>query len=78
VEGKPMETNAGRKTDDRIALMVRGERFIYHIGNLGFDRTKSFELDHIAAVVWSAYRKGIVTLFQKRVANGFEYYAGRK
>jgi len=53
-----------------------GDRLIYYVGDLAFDRTMDQELSSMADYVWTLRREGKVTLTQQRVGpNRFRYGA---
>lgn len=72
-------TEVNEAVEARLKSLRRGERFAYHVGFLAKDRQFSYELNVTARLVWEAYEKGRVTLFQQRANDnaGFVYYLAR-
>lgn len=63
---------------DWLARAERGERFIYHVGHLAFDREKDANTDRLAKVAAKDADLGYVALVQQRVGkNSFKYIAER-
>lgn len=56
-----------------------GESFVYYVGDLAADREIDRHLDAVASAFLDASEKGLVSLFQKRVApSTWAYTAVRK
>jgi len=76
---QPPDLLASAKTvADVIATLKPGQRHIYHVGSLMYDRKRPVANHQIvqamAKVVWEAYENGTVTLVQHRLGHlRFEY-----
>ena len=69
---------------DAVRTARRGERIVYHIGNLLWDRSgwnvsnpQRKAIDAVGLAAWEALIAGKVLLFQHRVDGCSEYIAAR-
>jgi hypothetical protein len=59
-----------------LSELQPGERFLYHTGFLARDREDSYSVEQMAQMVWEAYSKGKVLLYQVKTSKPetFEYF----
>lgn len=61
----------GQDLKKKMLKMRTGERFVYHTGDLQFERQYDKAVRSIAKAAWDGYENGLVTLVQRRVANKY-------